>query len=84
MTNSAVKLKLQGLIDCARKHTPEILTAAGLASALTTVFTNWDPVIRYKSLYKATGSEYHKIRYMQVAHSNNWMKMHGYPIVRIK
>ena len=34
------------------------------------------------SLYGATGNGYYRVRYMQVTHTNNWLKMHGYPMRR--
>ncbi len=66
------------------KHSPEILIAVGVAGYIgsTLMVINRNNPLVHKALYQATGNKYYEIRYMQLTHSNNWLKMHGYPMRR--
>lgn len=81
MKNMSISQKAKELI---KKHTPQIVTTVGVASFI--VSTHIGSQMRtervYKALYIATGNKFYKMRVMQMTHSNNWLKMHGYPMNR--
>ena len=66
-----------------RKYEPEILCSAGIygAKALMMVHTRNTSKV-YWSLYKATGEDKYLAKYYRITKSNNWLKMHGYPLRR--
>lgn len=61
------------------------ITAVGIVMAAFMPFnlaTKKQRVRCYKMLYEHTGDERYKIKYLQLTKSNNWMRMHGYPMRR--
>ncbi len=46
-----------------------------------TVYTRKTPMV-YWSLYKATREDKYLAKYYRITKSNNWLKMHGYPLRR--
>lgn len=64
------------------EYVPEMLYPAGIIGILTSMTGYVDLKRVYKVLYQNSGNEFYKIRYMQLTHSNNWLKMHGYPMRR--
>lgn len=66
-----------------KKYSPQILTTVGAVGFIAnTNISSMRTKRMYEALYKATGNEFYKIRVMQITHSNNWLKMHGYPMNR--
>jgi hypothetical protein len=63
------------------KHSPTILTAIGVIGAIASsiMATKRNPKILL-AMYRATGNEDYLIRYYRMTKSNNWLKMHGYPM----
>lgn len=70
---------LSKISELCKKHSPKILT--GMVTN-TTMAIKKDSKRLYEVLYRATGNEFYKTRNMQITHSNNWLKMHGYPMNR--
>ena len=66
-----------------KKYEPEILCSAGIYDAMVsmTVYTRKTPMV-YWSLYKATREDKYLAKYYRITKSNNWLKMHGYPLRR--
>lgn len=82
-----MKLKLDSLSkisEVCKKHSPDILSVVGIVEMVTSTIMaiQKDPKRLYEVLYQTTGNEFYKTRYMQITHSNNWLKMHGYPMNR--
>lgn len=67
-----------------KKHKPEIMIASGMVGIICDIQSSLrgNKPLLYKRLYEYTRNEYYEIRYMQLTHSNNWLKMHGYPMRR--
>ena len=66
-----------------RKHTPAILCSLGVVATVVQTMMSVKRDERYwKFMYEYTGCEYYKLRYLQMTKSNNWLRMHGYPMRR--
>lgn len=68
--------------DVVKKHSPEILLGAGIAGMIAQTMMVRNPSRVYLNLYKATGDESYLVKYYRLTKSNNWLKMHGYPMRR--
>lgn len=66
-----------------RKHEPGLISTAGIYGTMAsiTVYTRKSPMV-YWSLYKATGEDKYLVKFYQITKTNNWLKMHGYPMRR--
>lgn len=61
-------------------HIPELLTLGGFVRIFLG-FSGKKPSPRdYLRLYELTGEENYKIRHLQLTKSNNWLRLHGYPM----
>lgn len=83
MENNIECIKLNKLGDKILKHSPSVLSVVGIAAMV--VRTMMGAKIRpeiFMRIYRATGNEYYRIRYYQMTKSNNWLRMHGYPMRR--
>lgn len=66
-----------------RKNTPAILCGLGVVATVARTMMSIKRDARYwKIMYESTGCEYYKLRYLQMTKSNNWLRMHGYPMKR--
>lgn len=69
-----------------REHTPEVLTGIGVVgtvmSTMLVVSQYKNKAVYYKIMYEHTGSDIYLIKYLQMTKTNNWLKMHGYPMRR--
>ena len=83
MDNNLECIKLNKLGDTIRKHSPAILTVIGAAATVMQAMmgSRIGPEI-FMRMYRTTGDEYYRIRYYQMTKSNNWLRMHGYPMKR--
>lgn len=61
-----------------KKYEPTIITVAGIANVIMCRITPEG----YLRLYQTTGDELYLAKYLRLTKSNNWLKMHGYPIRR--
>lgn len=71
----------QGMKEMLKKHEAMILSA-GVVGMMAYIPTSDRKIQVYKALYKATGCDYYRVRFIQMTHSNNWLKTHGYPMRR--
>ena len=83
MEISLERVKLSKISDKVLNHIPETLSVLGVAATMigTMMCMKFEPKL-YNIRYKRTGNEYYLIRYYQKTKSNNWLKMHGYPMRR--
>ena len=51
-------------------------------TGLLTVKQYENEAAHWKLMYDITGSEIYLLRYLQMTKTNNWLKMHGYPMRR--
>ena len=75
---------LSNITKATRTYSPEVILPIGVVNMISSVILSakrMQPEI-YKILYHRTHNHYYKIRYIQLTHTNNWLKMHGYPMNR--
>ena len=63
-------MQKKGLLKKIEKHTPEYISPIGIAAS----------IINLREALKKSERCFRK--YMRSARSNNWLKMHGYPMRR--
>ena len=75
--------KVHEVFKIIRKYEPEILCSASVCRTMASVtaYTRKTPMV-YWSLYKATREDKYLAKYYRITKSNNWLKMHGYPLRR--
>lgn len=63
------------------KHSPTILTAIGVFGTIANsiMATKRNPKHLF-AMYQVTGNEEYLVKYYRMTKSNNWLKMHGYPM----
>lgn len=61
-----------------KKYGSKIIRVAGMANMTTCIITPEG----YLRLYQTTGDKTYLAKYLRLTKSNNWLKMHGYPIRR--
>lgn len=69
-----------------RKHSSEIITGIGLIGSIAqlTILSGTNRLRVLKLLYKQTGDPKYDILIKRMTKSNNWLRMHGYPMRRKK
>ena len=73
-----------GVVDEASVSTPAIYAAVCLKGVQLCRLFEKQTRIRplYASRYKLIGDTKYEIMYLQLTKSNNWLKVHGYPMKR--
>lgn len=71
---------IRNATNLCKKYQPVILSVAGIMPMIYTIYTKRDKARIYMALYNSTKNEYYWVRYLQLTHSNNWLRMHGYPM----
>lgn len=69
-----------GVSETMRRYAPELLSVVGIASTACAAEINYLRMERLAAAYGELRTEYD--RYMRRTRSNNWLKMHGYPMRR--
>lgn len=65
------------------KHSPEVLTGIGIAGTVAASIMRTKQSRSYnRIMYEVIGEEVSLVRYLRMTKSNNWLKMHGYPMRR--
>ena len=65
------------------KYSPEVLQVAGIVNTIHAAMLS--PISNRsicKVLYKQTGNKKYLVEYYRLTKSNNWLRMHGYPMRR--
>lgn len=72
----------QEVRNCVKKYAPDILLSVGvIGTVMSGMMRSAERShVYYRMMYRLTNSRYYDIRYMQLTHSNNWLRMHGYPM----
>ena len=72
--------------DISKKSSPEILSTAGIVGMIySNIFTYGIGRLHMLSvLYRTTGDNKYLVEYLQLTKSNNWLRMHGYPMNRTR
>lgn len=82
------KLNFDKLIEKVRKYQPAYMGIIGLAGTITisSVQLAYHGKLRRRALNVLANyyGEPYQTRLMQEIHSNNWLKLHGYPMKRRK
>lgn len=83
MENNMECIKLSKIGYKLSKHGPAVLTVIGADAMVAQMMmgAKIGPEI-FMRMHRATGDEYYRIRYYQMTKSNNWLRMHGYPMRR--
>lgn len=70
------------------KHSPEILIGIGIAGitaqSMMAVKSLENKADYWKLMYEITGHKIYLYRYLQMTKTNNWLRMHGYPMRKRK
>lgn len=77
---------IKSIASIMKKYSPEILTGIGVAGTICTAMCSvslYKKNVYYKRLRRlCPGYANEHCRYLQTIKSNNWLKMHGYPMRR--
>ena len=65
-------MRKENLLKKIEKHAPEYISPIGIAAS----------IINLREAFKNKKSERYFRKYMRNSRSNNWLKMHGYPMRR--
>jgi hypothetical protein len=63
------------------KNTPEIVTCIGIVGTIMSIKLGMNPD-RLFIRYQITGDEKYLLDYYRMTKSNNWLRLHGYPMRR--
>lgn len=78
-------MKLDSIINIREKleiYSPDITLGAGIVGMVTSAMMTCRSPKIYLTLYKTTGEERWLVKYLRLTKSNNWLRMHGYPMRR--
>lgn len=66
------------------KYAPQYLSVSGIACILEGALIEAKRSATLSAAYESMNAEFarYKLRVIQNSHSNNWLKMHGYPMRR--
>lgn len=81
------KFKLsESVKEYLRNHSPEIIAGIGVIGSITQsmMFNGNNRLRTLKLLYELTGDPMYDIEIKHMTKSNNWLRMHGYPMRRKK
>lgn len=78
------QINIGNLRSVINKHSPEILIGMGLAGMVMQARLSAMQCVSeeayLKAMYEFTGHKIYLYKYLQATKSNNWLRMHGYPM----
>jgi hypothetical protein len=78
--------RLLGVRETMVKYAPRFLSVSGVTCLLEAAAVEAERRTKLTEAYERTNAEFarYKLTAIQDSHSNNWLKMHGYPMRRRK